>query len=893
MTVETKPLNTLSGREIRRRFIAYFQEKCGHKHLPSASLIPSNPTVLLTPAGMLPFVPVFMGIEPPPSPPRVVTSQKCARVSGKASDLENVGRTPRHHTFFEMLGNFSFGDYFKREVIRWAWDFVTLELGIPKEMLVVSVFESDMEARDIWRDEIGVPEAAIFFMDAKNNFWGPPGPTGPCGPCSEIYVDLGAHIPVPAGEHPLESDRYIEIWNLVFMELFKDADGKTTPLEKKNIDTGMGLERITMVLQGKNNTFETDLLMPIVKQVSLLCGLDYGKSADADVAMKIVADHARFVAFAMSDGIVASNEGRGYVLRMILRRAVRYAKRYLNLEKPFMAAVIDAVVAEYGEDYPELVVQAPAVKRQVTQEEERFLETLERGLGQLEQLMKAPETQKNKILSGEQVFKLYDTFGFPAELTQDILQENGLTADMDGFEAAMLEQKNQARKARKGAVIVEDQVYSDILDKVGPTRFVGYEALTIDAVVKALIVDGKSVEEVSGTNQAFEAVLDQTSFYAESGGQVGDRGTFSREDGHHGLTVVVNDTVKVGDLFIHRCLFDNGGKLRVGETLLAQVEPDYRHLAAIHHSATHLLHAALKKVLGPEVAQAGSQVTPEAARFDFSFSRGLSPSELQRVEYQINQWVMENTPRELLLMDLESAKQSGAVAMFGEKYGDEVRVIRFGESSQELCGGTHVARLGDIGLVKLLSESSIASGVRRIEMVAGEKALKQVKLMEADIARMASMLKSPPHELPEKLEKLLQDGKKLEKQIESLEFEIAKGQAAQIWNAHDEKAGPLILLLPAESPQRLKQIVDVLLEQHPDAAVFLASDFEGKAHFVCGLGPTWVKQGFKAGDCVKAAAILCGGGGGGKPQMAQAGGKDPSKMNEALERVRENFKVSI
>ncbi len=886
---------TLTGTDIRRRFIAFFEKK-GHQAKPSASLVPSNPTVLLTPAGMLPFVPVFLGVEPPPTPPRAASVQKCARVSGKASDLENVGRTPHHHTFFEMLGNFSFGDYFKEEAISWAWEFVTGKvseggLGLPKEHLWVTVLKTDTlfdeEAFKIWRDQVGVPEDQILFCDEKDNFWGPPGPTGPCGPCSEIHYDRTPEQKSPKEDITLLENvtRFTEIWNLVFMELFQDASGERTPLDHKNIDTGMGLERITMVVQGKETNFDTDLFQPIIQEISRRSGVAYGKSSETDTALRIVADHLRFAVFAVGDGIVPSNEGRGYILRMIIRRAIRYGQKGLGFQDSFFSSLAPHIVTLYQTTYPNLTKKVPFIEQTLKEEETRFLETLERGLKRLEEVLSGLKTSKKAMLNGEEAFKLYDTYGFPVELTRDIAEEHGLTVDMDGFESCMKKQREMARNARKGNAIVEDQIYSRILSDVGATKFLGYETLNCTATVKALILNGESVTEVSGTNQAFEVILDQTPFYAESGGQVGDRGTFSREEGHHGLTVVVNDTVKVGELFVHHCLFDNGEVIRVGEKLTAQVEPDYRQLAAIHHSATHLLNAALIRVLGDQITQAGSYVSPEGARFDFTLNRAMTTVEIQQVEYMINQWVQENVPREVAVMAIEEAKASGAVAMFGEKYGDWVRVVSYGERSRELCGGTHVNALGEIGLVKITAESSIASGVRRIELVAGERAYKAFKLIEGDLEKAAQLLKAPLREVPQKLEKLIADLKAGERQLKQMEHQIAE-QATKALLEKKETACPILVQsVPGCQMDVLKAMVDYATTKMPSHVILLGSDSDGKAGFVCAVSDDFVKKGVKAGNLVKEAASLCGGGGGGKPHFAQAGGKDGTKVAKALEHI--------
>lgn len=887
---------SLSGAAIREKFIRFFSDKHGHRPVPSASLVPANPTVLLTPAGMLPFVPIFLGIEPPPEPPRAVSCQKCARVSGKASDLNYVGRTPRHHTFFEMLGNFSFGDYFKREAIAWAWAFVTEELNLPKEKLWLTVYHDDAEARQIWRDVTGVPESRILGRGRKDNFWGPPGPTGPCGPCSEIFFDRGGD---PAGsptDNPdlLDTDRFVEIWNLVFMELFQDEAGNTTPLAAKNVDTGMGLERIAMVVQGKDNTFETDLLYPIVDQVSRLCGIPYRQTETTDVALKIVADHVRCLVMAIADGIMPSNEGRGYVIRMLLRRAVRYGKKYLGFREPFLYKLVATVRNHYQNPYETLKTRYDHIVETVKREEQRFLETLERGSRRLEEVLETLRTTKSTVIPGEEAFRLYDTYGFPLELTRDMAAEEGFTVDEEGFGQAMTTQREQARTARgKGDAIVRDTLYGDILERVGPTRFVGYETLMAEAVVEALIVDGKPVDEVGGVNQPFEAVLSLTPFYAESGGQVGDRGSFSREEGHHGLTVVVNDTVKVGELTVHQCLFDNGGVLRVGEMLLAQVDPVARQQAAIHHTATHLLQAALREVLGDAVTQAGSRVSPEGARFDFTFPRGVSPDELARVEALINRWIRENIMREIRILPLDEARRTGALLMEGEKYGDRVRVVAYGAVSKELCGGTHADCLGEIALVKIVSESAIASGIRRIEMVAGEKAYKQFKQVEADLRDVAELLKTPLREAPLRVRRLLEELKSREKSLRQMEEQVALREI-KAFQAEWSLARPVLLRrMRGADMDGLRFMAEKLAQAVGPHVIVLAGDAEGKAAFVASVSPEYVQLGLQAGNLVKQAAQLCGGGGGGRPNFAQAGGKDPSNIDAAMSAVTQTVDQAL
>lgn len=867
----------LSTADIRKAFQNYFVEKHGHKQLPSASLIPSNPTVLLTPAGMLPFVPVFMGIEPAPNPPRATSSQKCARVSGKASDLSFVGRTTRHHTFFEMLGNFSFGDYFKEEAIPWAWDFVTNVLKLPKEKLYVSVYFDDDESRQIWHQKCGIALDRIWSRDEKDNFWGPPGPTGPCGPCTEIYYDLGDHIQD-------EEDRYIEIWNVVCMELFQDADGKRTPLKAKNIDTGMGLERIAMVVQGVSNTFETDLLFAQVKKLAELTKQKYGQSEELNTTLKIIVDHIRCVAFAIADGIIPSNEGRGYVIRMILRRAVRYAKS-IGVNEPLLFKLVSTIRDCYQDPYVELKEKYDLIVDTIKAEERRFLETLDRGSKLLEEKIAELQASKKSTLSGDDAFKLYDTYGFPLELTQELCEEKSITVDETGFDAALEAQKQRARKGKQDATIVSDQLYADLLGQLGATEFLGYDTLEAQCQITAIIADGKTVNYFEGTNQPIEIILNQTPFYPEGGGQVGDQGILYVQDGQYAQTIVVQETKKVGELIIHKCLFDQGEPIKVGTTIQAEVAPDARSRTAAHHSATHLMHAALKKVLGDHVGQAGSLVTPTGARFDFNFQRGLNQDELFKVEMMVNRWITQNAARETLLTSPDEAKAQGAVAMFGEKYGDTVRVIGFSEFSKELCGGTHVERTGDIGPFKITSEGSIASGVRRIEFVVGDLALFQTQQQLQVLQEASQLLKTNPSELKPTIEKLLEQTKQLERQLK----EQKEKEALVLIKALIEKnQGQQIIVEQVfiDDADILKWTTEQLAKSFADNhVILLGASIEGRAQFCSSVSNNWVTQGIKASDLVKQAATICEGGGGGKPNFAQAGGKNPSKITEALKAV--------
>lgn len=928
MNATSAPIPFKTGQEIREAFLAFFEKELGHRRLPSASLVPhNNPTVLLTPAGMLPFAPIFLGLEPIPNPPRATSSQKCARVSGKASDLRAVGRTPCHHTFFEMLGNFSFGDYFKADVIPWAWRFCTEVLQLPADRLWVTVHHTDDEARAIWRDVVGVPAERILTRGDKDNFWGPPGPTGPCGPCTEIYFDtLRPDAACPAicktpavgeGCHPdvcetVDCRRYMEIWNLVFMQYFQNEAGERTPLEKQHVDTGMGLERVTMVVQDKTNTFETDLLAPLVEAMAGLARTEGTLAPDAPlytpdapaVACRIVADHLRFLAFAMADGVLPSNEGRGYILRMILRRAFLQGYQWLGVKTPFLSRLLPQVAAHFGAAYPELPAALERSVAVTLREEQRFLDTLERGLSILDDMLAHPADhvepfqdehgQTVQRLRGASAFKLYDTYGFPLDLTLDLLEARGMSVDIPGYDDALAHQRQTARQGRKQQAIVSDTLYGDILQEVGPTEFVGYEGLDADVTVRALMLAGEQVSQVHGTNTVFEMVLDRTPFYPEGGGQVGDRGSVVLENGHQGVTVLVLDTVKKGELIIHRCKFDQGDPVAVGLTMTAHVDPRARQYSAWHHTATHLLNAALRKVLDPKnqglIQQAGSHVSPDGARFDFTFDRGLTRDELSRAEFIVNKMIRDNHPASVLNMPIDEAKAAGAIAMFDEKYGDTVRVVAYGDASKELCGGTHVRATGDIGLVKLLSESSIAAGVRRIEFVAGELAYKQFKHQERTLNEAAATLNTPADTLADKIAELQATLKAQEKQIQALQLAqheaTLSGWKTTLAQAPDQ---PHVFsaLLQNTPTEILKKLGDqfATASQHAKAALLLASlNTDTQAvQFLVVVSPALVAQGIQAGTIVKALATACGGGGGGKPNLAMAGGKLGGNAEAALD----------
>ena len=759
----------LSGNEIRKLYLDYFKNKHQHTIVESSSLVPDNPTVLLTTAGMLQFLPIFLGIKPCPyEPARATSCQKCARAGGKDSDIENVGRTPRHHTFFEMLGNFSFGDYYKKEIIPWAWEFVTKVLKLDKDRLWITIYETDEEAFDIWRS-VGVPAERIKRKGKKDNFWGPPGASGSCGPCSEIHYDLGEQYKCDdpnCGIDTCECDRWVEIWNLVFTELYQDEEGNQSPLGKKNVDTGMGLERIAMVCQGVASTFETDLLKPIMDKVSEMSGVPYKQSEKTDVSLRIITDHARCVSFLISDGVIPGNEGRSYVLRMILRRALRHGK-ILGMELPFLYKLVDVIVENYGEAYPDLVKNKQKIIDTIKKEEERFAKTLDRGYKMLDEFI-----ENKKDIDGESAFKLYDTFGFPFELTKEIAAEQGLNVDEAGFKAAMQEQKERAKAATAKISVTGDMKYAKIEKEVGSTNFIGYTDNECS--------DAKILAQVEGEGYV-DIVLDKTPFYAECGGQVGDSGYIESEN----LKAEVLTTFKVNDLYVHRCNVLNG-EVSIGDTVKAYIDVDRREKIRVHHTSAHLLQAALVKVLGSEVKQAGSYVEENRMRFDFTFSRAMTSDEIVKVENLMNKWIGEGYKVNTKVMGIKEAELTGATALFGEKYGDTVRVVSIEKEtkdgvdciSKEFCAGTHARQLVDLRVVKIISESAIAAGTRRIEATVSTSAIEYLNAKSAEIDKLSTKFKSHFDEVVERVEKLSDENRELQKNIEKLEEENARNKFA-------------------------------------------------------------------------------------------------------------------
>ena len=871
-----------TGREIREVFLRYFEEQ-GHRILPSSSLVPAgDPTLLFTNAGMVQFKRIFLG-EQASSNKRATTSQKCMRVSGKHNDLENVGRTPRHHTFFEMLGNFSFGDYFKEEAIQFAWELITEKLGIPQEKLVASVFREDGEAFDLWRDRIGLPEAKIYRLDEKENFWSM-GETGPCGPCSEIHVDFGRpeHCKAEVCDPACECGRWLEIWNLVFMQFNRDAAGEMTPLPAPSIDTGAGLERLAAVLQGVRSNYDTDLFTPLLARAQEISGITLGDDPEKDVSLRVVSDHARAVTFLIGDGVLPSNAGRGYVLRRILRRAARHGV-LLGQQRPFLFAVADAVVDEMSSAYPELAERRDYITSRIRREEERFLETLSKGLGLLEEEIEKLTSSREKKLPGDVLFRLYDTYGFPVDLTEDVLRDRGLCIDQAGFDQAMEEQRQRARAAWKGSGEKRESAAVGQLAGSLETCFEGYDTLELDSVVRAIFVNDEAVDVAeAGTKLSF--LCDETPFYAESGGQVGDRGSAQNEK----VSLEIEDTQKAaGDLIIHHGRVMSG-RLALGDALHLAVNPTSRTATVRNHSGTHLLHAALRKVLGPQAMQKGSLVAPDRLRFDFTHDAPLTAQEVAEIERLSNQWIEENYPATVESMSYPKAIEAGAVAIFEEKYGDDVRVVRFGDCSTELCGGTHARATGEIGFLKVLSESGIAAGVRRIEALTGMGALKEVQKQEALLQEAADLLRAPTEEVPQKIARLLEERKEKERELSKLR-EAARGSlSGNLLDQAKEVSGVKVLAsrVDVENPKDLRGMVDDLRAKLASGVVLLVAENDGRVSLALGVTKDLTKT-FKAGDLVRELAQLVGGKGGGRPDFAQAGGNDPSAIEAVFERLNQ------
>ncbi len=879
----------MQSREVRKRFIDFFAGK-GHLSLPSSSLIPQkDPTLLFTNAGMVQFKSVFLGLEEPPTP-RAVTSQKCVRAGGKHNDLENVGRTARHHTFFEMLGNFSFGDYFKRDAILWAWEFLTQEMSLPLDKLWVTVYTNDNEAAKLWKDEAAVPANRIVRLGDKDNFWSM-GDTGPCGPCSEILIDQGPNMGCGKESCAVgcDCDRYLELWNLVFMQYNRDEKGQLTPLPKPSIDTGMGLERLSAVMQGKTNNFDADTFRPIIESVETLCGKAYGANSDNDVSLRVIADHIRSLTFLLADGLLPSNDGRGYVMRRILRRAARHGKM-LGLDEPFLYQLAGDVIKLMGDHYPELAESPGRITKILKMEEERFSNTLKHGLSILDELIDKTRRSGSETLSGKDLFRLYDTYGFPLDLAEDIALEAGLRLDHEGFNREMNDQKIRARASWTGAGEAIAPVYRELSKEIQETKFIGYEKpLDTEAKVLAIVKGGKRISEI-GQGDTAEVFLDRTTLYGESGGQVGDTGLIKAD----GLLVRVLDTKKpLPNLYAHHVKVEvEGKKLSEGMPVTVYVDAENRASIMRNHTATHLLQAALREVLGEHVKQAGSFVAPEKLRFDFTHFSQLSHYEIEQVEDWVNDRILENLLVSKEEMSIKDAMTAGAMALFGEKYGDRVRVVsvvkRAGEKiekkSSEFCGGTHVGTTGEIGLFKIISDSSVASGVRRIEAITGRHFLLYVRKNEAEIQTVAELLKAKENPA-KRLKKLIEDGRAKDRELETLKAHTSVSKADSLMQGLREISGIKTLagFVEGVEPRELRGLVDSIRDKIKSGAVLVASVSSGQAALVCMVTKDIAGKKLHAGNILKNVAARVGARGGGRPDMAQGGLKDVSKVQETLE----------
>ncbi|XZO03172.1 MAG: alanine--tRNA ligase [Microcoleus sp.] len=887
----------LSGSQIRQTFLEFYAQR-GHQILPSASLVPEDPTVLLTIAGMLPFKPIFLGQRTAESP-RATTSQKCIRTN----DIENVGRTARHHTFFEMLGNFSFGDYFKKQAIAWAWELSTEVFGLSPENLVVSVFREDDEAFGIWRDEIGIPAERIQRMGEADNFW-QSGPTGPCGPCSEIYYDFH---PERGDQIDLEDDtRFIEFYNLVFMQYNKDAEGNLTPLQNQNIDTGMGLERMAQILQKVPNNYETDLILPIIQSAAEIAGIEYANSDEkTKVSLKVIGDHIRAVVHMIADEIRASNVGRGYILRRLIRRVVRHG-RLIGIAEEFTVRVAESAIALNEAAYPNVRQREAAIKAELAREESQFLKTLERGEKLLSEIVKKALLEKASNLvvaeggqdadptieiSGQDAFTLYDTYGFPLELTQEIAEEYGISVDLDGFETAMKEQQTRAKDAHQTIDLTVQGSLDKLAETIHSTEFVGYGELSSLAKVEVILVNGQSVTEaVAGTE--VQVVLNRTPFYAESGGQIGDKGYLKRPgaegENSESLLVRIEDVKKESDFFVHFGIVERG-TLRVEDSVTAKIDNSSRRRVQANHTATHLLQAALRQIVDDSISQAGSLVSFDRLRFDFNSPRAVTVAELEQIEDKINGWIAEAHIAEVAEMPIAQAREKGAIAMFGEKYGDVVRVIDFPGVSMELCGGTHVSNTAEIGLFKIISEAGVASGVRRIEAVSGQAVLDYLNVRDKVVRDLGDRFKAKPEELPNRITNLQNELKDTQKQLAALKSELAIAKSDQLL-AQAESIGEfkiIVAQLGDVDTEALKTAAERLQQKLGNSAVVLASIPEpDKVSLVAAFSPEVNKKGLQAGKFIGGIAQICGGKGGGRPNLAQAGGRDASKLDSALQSAR-------
>jgi alanyl-tRNA synthetase len=872
----------MTGNNIRSRFLNFFAAK-NHAIIDSSSLIPQDdPTLLFTNSGMVQFKRVFMG-EENRTYTRASTCQRCVRAGGKHNDLENVGHTARHHTFFEMLGNFSFGDYFKEDAIHMAWEFLTVNLGLDKDKLWVSVFEDDDEAYTLWEKVEDLPKGRIVRLGEADNFWAM-GDTGPCGPCSEIHIDQGPEVGCGRPDCAIgcECDRYLELWNLVFMQFYRDETGRMTPLPRPSIDTGMGLERVAAVLQGKHNNYDSDLFSGLINKIAGLSGKSYGLDDPVDTALRVIADHSRATAFLVADGMLPANEGRGYVLRRIMRRAVRFG-RALGLKRPFLAEITAEVVKTMENAYPHLAEAANLLAKVVNNEEERFRETLDNGLTMLNTEISSLQKKGSSSVPGDFIFKLYDTYGFPVDIVRDVALEQGCTIDEPGFARAMEDQRALSKKSWKGGSLAAMPAgVKKLVAKGHKTGFVGYKTHRAHSVIKGVIDHEGEAASKATQGERVSVFCPETPFYAEAGGQIGDQGEIVGPNGR----AKVMDTIIVADGVILHDAEVTEGSLLLGEQVELKVTEGRRQRIACNHSATHILHAAMRSVLGDHVKQSGSLVTPERLRFDFTHFTPITQEELDTIEKIANEEIRANTPLDTAMLDKEEAIKTGAVALFGEKYGDKVRVVSIGNFSRELCGGTHVRATGEIGLVKITAETGIAAGVRRIEAVTGPEAFNIFQGREKQLAKLANLLKVPAENLDTKVEKLLRLNKDLEKEVSRLTAKLTLNDIDGIINRAKMVGDTKVVVsrVVLDSPKTLREMGDKIRDKLGRGIVVLGGEYQGKAALLTMVSKNLTDR-YKAGNIISEIAGLVGGKGGGRPDMAQAGGPNPDKLNEALEAV--------
>jgi alanyl-tRNA synthetase len=867
----------MKSSEVRRAFLDYFRSK-GHTIVPSAPLIPMHdPTLLFVNAGMVQFKTYFLGQEKSPYS-RAASCQRCLRAGGKHSDLENVGHTTRHHTFFEMLGNFSFGDYFKKEAILFGWELLTEWFKLPQEKLWVSVYEEDNEAARLWFDFVGIPEERIVRLGARDNFW-QMADTGPCGPCSEIIIDQGSEIGCGKSDCAVgcECGRFLELWNLVFMQYNRDASGALTPLPRPSIDTGMGLERISAVMQGKITNFDSDVFRPVISAIEFHTKRAYGRDKETDSSMRVIADHIRAIVFLLSEGLMPSNEGRGYVLRRIIRRASRHS-RLLNMHEPFLYALVGSVIDLMGDVYPEIVEERERTEKLLKIEEERFERTIEMGMTIFDEILSRVKKSGTDIIPGEEVFRLYDTYGFPLDLARDIAMDDGLKIDEETFHMEMEIQRERARASWVGEDEAVASIYRELISEIGETEFIGYEALESESIIKAVLKDGKLIKEAS-EGEEVEVFLDKTPFYGESGGQVGDKGDMTGD--HFRATVV--ETKKPLDSFHSHFVRIKKGKLRVWDKVKCRVDSEKRIATMRNHTATHLLHSALRSVLGDHLKQAGSLVSPEKLRFDFTHFSALNEEETETVEKLVNEKVLEDLPVVTSVMDIKTAVESGAIALFGEKYGKTVRVVKVPGFTSELCGGTHCKATGEIGLFVILSESSVASGIRRMEALTGNSAFRYLKETKSELDSLKAMLKT---ETPvERVEKLLKNIRTFEKEIQKLKTG-SKDVISEALKGAKELKGIKVVKVRHDglNPEELRNLADNIKDRLQSGIIVVSSVSDGKAAIVCMVTKD-LKDKYHAGEIMKRISKIAGGSGGGKPEMAQGGTKEIEKLEEALDSV--------